>query len=529
MQVRISWNHIATGCLVGLMGASVGAGEVAAQEAKTLDDADWVAEFDRGGTEWGPMVGDAGDVNGDGFADVIVGSAFYKTDAGGEGRALVFHGSESGLETDPSWTVESDAEGSYLGEAVSGAGDVNADGFDDVLVAAPSTDDSGRVYLYLGSEDGLQTSPAWTAESTQESTTYGKSLSRAGDVNGDGYDDVIIGDPFYDGDFQNSGRAHVYLGSEDGLQADPVWIGDPGANKTAFFGWSVSAAGDVNGDGYDDVIIGESRYTNEQEREGRAHVFYGSANGVQETAAWTSESDLEEVEYGRSVSGAGDVNGDGFDDIIVGARLVGDSWEGEAYLFYGSDNGLAEEAGWTAPYEESGARLGSSVSRAGDLDADGYADVVIGAPSFTDGDTLAVGKILVYRGSESGLADTHAWSARAHVAHTKFGWSATGAGDVNGDGADDIIAAARVYPEETDTSEGAYAFYSEPPQEPEPGADAGTGDDVDAGDAGADATTRDSGAGESSGCGCSSTSGPQGAGAAVLLFALLGFVRLRRR
>ncbi|MFW6057857.1 MAG: FG-GAP-like repeat-containing protein [Persicimonas sp.] len=391
----------------GTDGGSVGTGEASAQEAKTLADADWVAEFDRGGTEWGPMVSDAGDVNGDGFADVIVGSAFYQTDAGGEGRALVFHGSESGLEASPSWTVDSDTEGSYLGQAVSGAGDVNADGFDDVLVAAPSKDDSGQVYLYLGSETGLQTSPAWTAESTQEHTTYGKSVSRAGDVNGDGYDDVIVGDPFYDGDFQNSGRAHVYLGSEDGLQADPVWIGDPGANKTAFFGWSVSAAGDVNGDGYDDIVIGESRYSNEQEREGRAHVFYGSASGVQETAAWTTESDLEEVEYGRSVSGAGDVNGDGFDDII---------------------------------------------------------------------------------------------------------------------------ASARVYPDEDDdTSEGAYAFYSEPPEAPEPGSDAGTGDDVDAGDAGADTTTRGSGARASSGCGCSSAGAPQDAGAAILLFALLGFIRLRRR
>jgi MYXO-CTERM domain-containing protein len=527
MAARNNWQRIATFCLVGALGTSMGAGEAKAQASKTLAEADWVTEDDRGESDFGPVVSPAGDVNADGFADVLVGSAFYKTEAGGEGRVVAYYGSETGLQTSPGWVVDSDKEGAYLGEAVSSAGDVNADGYDDILVAAPSEDDSGRVYLYLGASTGLTTTPAWTAASTQASTTFARAVSSAGDVNADGYDDVIIGDPFYDGDFQNSGRAHLYLGSADGLQADPAWVADPSSNKTAFFGWSVSDAGDVNGDGYDDVIVGEIRYTNGQEREGRAHVFYGSESGLQDTAAWTKESDLEEVEYGWSVSGAGDVNGDGYDDVLVGARLVGDSWEGEAYLYLGSEDGLAQEAAWTAPYEDAGARLGSSVSRAGDLDADGYADVVIGAPSFSDGETLAVGKILIYHGSASGLADRATWTAQADIAHTKFGWSATGAGDVNGDGADDILAAVRVYKREEGTDDGAYVFHSEPP---EPGSDAGADAGVDAGsDAGAaDAATSQTNTNASDGCGCSSTGGPRGAGSALVLIALLGLVRLRK-
>ena len=138
-------------------------------------------------------------------------------------------------------------------------------------------DDEAAVYPVI--VDPLMTSPSWTAESDQANAWFGQSVATAGDVNGDGYSDVIVGAYLYDNGEVDEGRALVYLGSASGLATSPAWTAESN-QANAELGSSVAAAGDVNGDGYGDVIVGAYRYDNGETDEGRAFVYLGSASGL---------------------------------------------------------------------------------------------------------------------------------------------------------------------------------------------------------------------------------------------------------
>ncbi len=167
------------------------------------------------------------------------------------------------------WTATGTASGQWLGNSVGTAGDVNGDGYDDIIVGRAGYQ---SVFVYYGSPTGLGTTPNWSVS--------GKSNGRAaGDVNGDGYDDVIM---------SGSGPVAVYYGSISGLGTTPVWTAEGQPNS--YFGSAIGTAGDVNGDGYDDVIIGAQYYDGDQSDEGRAYVYYGSATGLSQSANWTAES-----------------------------------------------------------------------------------------------------------------------------------------------------------------------------------------------------------------------------------------------
>ena len=151
--------------------------------------------------------------------------------------------------------------------------------------------------------DPLLSTPSWQAES-DSGGHFGNSVSNAGDVNNDGYDDVIIGANHYDNGHPCEGAAFVYLGSATGLAATPAWQ-IKFDQERAYFGSSVSGAGDVNNDGYDDVIVGAPQYDQGEEDEGAAYVYLGSATGPSATASWQVESNLANAYFGCSVSGAG--------------------------------------------------------------------------------------------------------------------------------------------------------------------------------------------------------------------------------
>jgi len=286
-------------------------------------------------------VSTAGDVNGDGYSDFIVGAYEYENGQTGEGRALVYLGSPSGLASSPAWTAEGDQASALFGFSVATAGDVNGDGHSDVIIGACQYSYGqlleGWAYVYLGSASGLASSPAWTAQSDQAFANFGNSVATAGDVNGDGYSDVIVGANEYDGGLTDEGRAYVYLGSASGLSPFPSWTSE--SNQAyAYFGNSVATAGDVNGDGYSDVIVGAYGYDNGQTDEGRTYAYLGSPSGLAYPPAWTAESDQQYTSFGQSVASAGDVNGDGYSDIIVGANGYdnGETDEGRAFLYYGN-------------------------------------------------------------------------------------------------------------------------------------------------------------------------------------------------
>jgi len=409
----------------------------------------WTAESDQVLAEFGSSVATAGDVNADGYSDVIVGAYLYTNGNNNEGRAWLYLGSASGLATSPAWTVEANQDDAKLGISVATAGDVNGDGYSDVIIGAWSytngQTDEGRAYVFHGTGAGLAGSPSWTAESNQAMAGFGGSVACAGDVNGDGYSDVIVGASDYDNGESNEGRAYIYLGSTTGLATAPARTLE-GNQIDGNFGWSVATAGDVNGDNYSDVIVGASLYDNGQADEGRAFVYLGSSSGVASSAAWTREGQQDGARFGHAVGAAGDVNADGYSDVIVSAHWYNNDLtdEGRAFVYHGSSTGLSLAASWIGEGDQTAAQYGSSVSTAGDVNGDGYADIMVGAWRYNNGQGDE-GRAYVYLGSAAGTADTAAWMMEPNQGNAQAGNSVAIAGDVNGDGISDVIVGAHWY------------------------------------------------------------------------------------
>jgi hypothetical protein len=396
----------------------------------------------------GFSVATAGDVNGDGYADLIVGAPLRESPPPlGQGSAFVYLGGPLGLST--SGVVFGGQGGQFdyqFGTAVSTAGDVNGDGFDDVIVGAPYFDgggktDRGKAFVFYGSSTGIVTSAAWTAEGDQAHALFGSAVHAAGDVNGDGYGDIVVGQPWYDDQVHDgfAGRAYVFLGSPGGLSTVPAWVDTGG--PAAMFGYAVNTAGDVDGDGFDDVIVGAIGHSHGQLHEGGAYVYRGSASGLSSSPVWSAESDGVLAEFGRSVSTAGDVNGDGLDDVIIGAANPANNPQvpSSARVYLGSPSGLSPTPSWQSASLPPNTLAGYSVAGAGDVNGDGYDDVIVGAPNVHKNQ----GMTFVYFGSATGLAPIPFWNATTDVPGL-FGFSVS-TGDVNGDGRADILVGGPGY------------------------------------------------------------------------------------
>lgn len=197
---------------------------------------------------------------------------------------LVFHGGRAGLSDEPDWVFLSPQQfNSSFGRAVSGAGDVNGDGYADVLVGAPKAEEiqreEGKVFLFLGSAAGLATDPAWIARGNVSDGLLGNSLSPAGDVNRDGFADVIVSAIRSTGPGTNRVRAYLFQGGRTGLQLTADWMIELD-QAFAMPAITVGAAGDVNGDGYTDVGVAAWLHKSPLNREGYLRVFPGSAAGL---------------------------------------------------------------------------------------------------------------------------------------------------------------------------------------------------------------------------------------------------------
>ena len=441
-------------------------------EALTLTPG-WSFESNQASALAGYWTNAAGDVNGDGYDDILVGALFYDGGQIDEGKAFLFLGGSGGPSTTPSWTFECDQAGARCAESLVGTGDVNADGYDDVLVGAPYYDngqsDEGRVYLFLGSASGLSTTPAWTQEGNQVQAVFGL-VSRAGDVNGDGYDDVLVTAHFYDDPEIDEGKAFLYFGSPTGPGLTPAWTGDTDQSGAVLF---ANGVGDVNGDGFDDIALGSRQYDSGQTNEGKVFLYLGSSSGPAALPFWTAEGDQASGEFGFLSTSAGDVNGDGYGDVLIlaGSYDAPSFNEGAAFVWLGGPsgkilqgiNGTPANADWRAEGDQDSAflRWGGGI---GDFDGDGFDDVVAGVGLFdnTLGDE---GQIRVYRGSATGLLSVPTWIANGNPG-ARFGWTAEGAGDVNGDGSPDILVGAETLSNGQSEEGGAFVLYGNPSPTP---------------------------------------------------------------
>jgi len=410
---------------------------------------DWTVEGVQAGVEFSAAVATAGDVNGDGFADVIVGASKYDNGIDNEGAAFVYYGGAGGVSDTHAWMASSGNKGSLFGSAVDSAGDVNGDGYDDVIIGAyrynNGQPEEGAVFVYYGSSAGLSLAPGWMVESNVKETQLGCSVGGAGDINRDGYDDVVVGAKTLTNGQETEGAVYVYYGSPAGLKTSIGWSyesNQPGA----MLGHAVGGAGDVNGDGYADIFASAPWYDNGAVDEGRVMVFLGSAFSLNTAPEWFAEGDQQDARFGSAAHRAGDVNGDGYDDLIVGAWQYDKEQvdEGAAFVYLGSPNGLGSKAAWSDDGNQSGEGFGISVGSVGDTDQDGFDEVVVGAHLYSL-DQPTEGAVFVYRGSPIGPSEFSAWKAGGNKNETWFGYSTGAAGDVNRDGCHDLIVGAPLY------------------------------------------------------------------------------------
>ena len=434
----------------------------------------------------GATVAPAGDWNGDGFSDVAVGAP---VSAPGSGSVRVYLGTGETLAGAhlAAAQMQGLVAGDALGLGMGYAGDINHDGCSDFVGGAPNYEggqtDEGRVFVTYGSGVGcnffFELLIDGQRESNQADAHLGWSATGAGDVNGDGYGDVIAGAPHFDGVlclpfclpfFPDAGIAHVYLGGPSGMSFTPNTVLEYLLESGAQFGFSVAAAGDVNGDGFGDVIVGAPNATAGASQAGRAFLYLGSASGLGTVHSWSAGGSVANAHFGISVASAGDVNGDGFSDVLIGQNDNANN--GKVFLYLGRPTSPEHPQGLGGVPHRTytgvpGASFGLAVASAGDLNRDGFSDFAVGAPTTSNfaASPFQQGAVYVFHGAATSQVpvapqQTLTGDDAPGFGQQRFGSGVAGGGDVNGDGFGDLLVGDQWFTGPAGWAQGrAYIFH----------------------------------------------------------------------
>lgn len=392
--------------------------------------------------------------------------------------------------------LNGDSKGDHTGFTVSGAGDINGDGYDDLIVAAPNVEPnpkrSGRSYVVFGrSDEFLPLLKLSTLDKNNGFKLDGEALfnysgpiccapatwsvSNAGDVNGDGVDDLFVGaylgTPYGGG----VGRSYIIFGQSGGFTSTLPLSSLDGTNGFKIDGSfgeapvSLSAVGDMNGDDVDDVVIGAPRADPNGVSSGRSYILFGSSDTFADTLhlseldgtnGFSLNGEMAGDFSGISVSDAGDINSDGIDDLIIGSMNASPngSYSGRSYVVFGSMGGFPSSLqlsslnganGFKVDGEVAGDLSGRSVSGVGDVNGDGVDDFIIGSMASPNGSNSGRSYVVFGRVGEfpsslqlSSLNGAIGFKVDGEMPGDFAGYSVSGAGDINGDGVFDLIVGA---------------------------------------------------------------------------------------
>jgi len=420
-----------------------------------------------------------GDFNGDDTGDILIGAPFAAT---GKGRIYLYKGPigdpaqtyQSLGDSSADWEHTGAEEDDHLGMSLASAGDVNADGYDDILAGAPDADGAvgtvsraGTAMLFFGTSTVPAEPAAWSVEGRLDDSALGINVAGGGDVNGDGYDDIAV---TVEASSAAYSTVQLYLGTPTGPSEAYFWarVGEaPGDG----YGTSVAMNGDLNNDGLSDVLIGADKAGGTN---GTAHAFHGLETGVLPWATASAEGTESQLRLGAALASAGDFNGDGIGDLLVGAGHVDSPVpnDGRAAVYLGSEDGLVTAP---SPHWEAeglyGSMFGSAVAGLGDVNNDGLDDIAVGAPLAELGpvpshgvapDVDAVsappGVVAIYAGTEVAASMAPPIQVFAGtLGNGEFG-TALASGDFNNDGRSDLAVTAP----ETSGSEGSVYIYLGP-------------------------------------------------------------------
>ncbi len=447
--------------------------------AYDMSSADYTLTGDHEPNEAGTAAALIGDIDGDGLADLAVGAPSNGDNGFEAGAVYVFSGIDlmdsaldgaAGVElAEATRVLYGESDGDYSGTTISSAGDLDGDGLDDLLIGAPGANSgAGRVYLVLadslnsgGSEQYLRNADlSFDGEAAGDALGDSRAVAPAGDIDGDGWPDLVMGAPGSDDGGEDAGKAYLFLaaslpssGSVSVSDADTSFIGEAAGDAA---GASVTGAGDLDADGLDDLAFGAAGSDDAAEDAGKVYIL------LAESLASASEVALADADYSitgeaagdnlGTVAGVGDVDADGWADLLIGAPGNDDGADngGKAYLVYGIELKFvpalsAANSGviYVGERDEGGA--GTVVSAAGDVDADGGDDFLVGSPGAMQGDSRAY---LVLASSVTSISEVslddaeHEFTVDTSCTDSSLAStpaSAWGAGDVNGDGLDDVL------------------------------------------------------------------------------------------